>query len=226
MDVNPFLIELLGYSKEQFLEKAIWEIGFFKDKIANKDNFLELQQNEYIRYADMPLETAHGRKINVEFVSNVYQVNSQKVIQCNIRDISERIMAENRIRLSSQILNLLNTTTPFNETINLIISHIQDAFGFDAIGIRIKNGDDYPYYSQHGFSDSFLQTENTLIERTKEGVNWTDKNRKPTLECTCGLVISGKTDSSNPLFTEGGSFWTNDSQVLLGLAADQEPRRN
>jgi two-component system CheB/CheR fusion protein len=80
MDVNPFLINLLGYSKDQFMEKAIWEIGFFKDILANRDKFLELQQLEYVRYEDLPLETAHGRKINVEFVSNVYLVNCQRVI--------------------------------------------------------------------------------------------------------------------------------------------------
>ncbi len=90
VDVNPFLIELLGFSKENFIEKTIWEIGFFKDIIDNKDKFLELQQKKYVRYEDLPLETADGRGINVEFVSNVYLVNNQKVIQCNIRDITRR----------------------------------------------------------------------------------------------------------------------------------------
>lgn len=94
MDVNPFLIEKLGYSKEQFLEKEIWEIGFLKDIIANKDKFLELQQKEYVRYEDLPLKTANGKQLNVEFVSNVYLVNNHKVIQCNIRDITERKHAE------------------------------------------------------------------------------------------------------------------------------------
>jgi PAS domain S-box-containing protein len=94
VDVNPYLIDMLSYSKEQFIEKAIWDIGFFKDIIANRANFLELLKKEYIRYEDLPLETATGRKINVEFVSNVYLVNNHKVIQCNIRDITERIRAE------------------------------------------------------------------------------------------------------------------------------------
>jgi len=101
-DVNPFLIELLGYSKEQFLEKEIWEIGFFKDIIANHDKFLELQEQEYVRYEDLPLETSHGRKIYVEFVSNVYLVNNQKVIQCNIRDITERKLAEVELKKSDE----------------------------------------------------------------------------------------------------------------------------
>jgi two-component system CheB/CheR fusion protein len=87
VDVNPFLVELLGYSKEQFIEKSIWQIGFLKDIIANKDKFLELQQTQLVRYENLPLETADGRKINVEFVSNVYLVAHLKVIQCFIREV-------------------------------------------------------------------------------------------------------------------------------------------
>ncbi|MDO9035934.1 MAG: PAS domain S-box protein, partial [Methanoregula sp.] len=94
VEVNPFLIDLLGFSHEQFLGKKIWEIGIFKDIVANKDNFEELQRKEYIRYEDLPLETADGRHIDVEFVSNVYMVDNKKVIQCNIRDITGRKLAE------------------------------------------------------------------------------------------------------------------------------------
>ena len=90
-DVNSFLIELLGYSKEQFVEKSIWQIGFFKDIIANKDKFTELQQKEFVRYENLPLETANGRRINVEFVSNVYMVANVKVIQCFIREVVDHV---------------------------------------------------------------------------------------------------------------------------------------
>ena len=86
LDVNPFLIELLGYSKNEFVEKAIWEIGFFKDIVANKEMFEKLQQEGIIRYEKLPLQTASGQMIKVEFVSNVYLENKQKVIQCNIRE--------------------------------------------------------------------------------------------------------------------------------------------
>ena len=102
-DVNPFLIELLGYSKEQFIEKAIWEIGLFKDIIANKDKFLELQQKEFVRYEDLPLETADGRKINVEFISNIYSANEIRVIQCQIRDITDRKLVEELLGKSKEV---------------------------------------------------------------------------------------------------------------------------
>jgi PAS domain S-box-containing protein len=90
VDVNPFLVKLLGFPREAFLGKEVWELGFFKDIVANRDNFSKLQEKEYIRYDDKPLETSDGRRVEVEFVSNVYWVNHHKVIQCNIRDISER----------------------------------------------------------------------------------------------------------------------------------------
>ena len=89
-DVNAFLVEMLGYSHEDFLGKKLWEIGPFKNIEASKAAFLELQSKGYVRYKDLPLETKDGQPIAVEFVSNVYLVNHHKVIQCNIRDITER----------------------------------------------------------------------------------------------------------------------------------------
>ncbi len=94
VDVNPFLVQLLGISKEAFLGRRVWELGSFKDIVASYDSFKELQEKEHIRYDDKPLKTAGGRRIDVEFVSNVYQVNHLKVIQCNVRDITERKRTE------------------------------------------------------------------------------------------------------------------------------------
>ena len=85
MDVNAFLTEMLGFSREEFLGQHIWDLGFFKGIVANEADFLKLQQKEYIRYEDVSLETADGRRINVEFVSNLYQVGHVRVIQCSMR---------------------------------------------------------------------------------------------------------------------------------------------
>jgi two-component system, cell cycle sensor histidine kinase and response regulator CckA len=93
-DVNPYLMKLLDYSRQEFLGKALWDIGLFKDIEASKEAFKELQAKQYVRYEDLPLKTRAGQTINVEFVSNVYGVNGDQVIQCNIRDITKRKHAE------------------------------------------------------------------------------------------------------------------------------------
>ena len=98
-DVNPFMNELLGYSRDEFLGKELWEIGLFSDKKASQGAFRELQVKGYLRYEDLPLQTADGKLREVEFVSNVYDEGSLHVIQCNIRDITDRKRAEEERRL-------------------------------------------------------------------------------------------------------------------------------
>ena len=100
VDVNPFLLEMLGYSREELLGKKLWEIGTFRDIEASKATSLELKSKGYVRYHDLPLETKEGRPIAVEFVSNVYLVNHYKVIQCNIRDTTERKLTAEALKKS------------------------------------------------------------------------------------------------------------------------------
>lgn len=159
VDVNPFLIKLLGYPHKALTGKTLWEIGLFKDIIANNDNFIELQQKEYIRYDNLPLVTANGNKINVEFVSNVYLVDNHKVIQCNIRDITERKIAEQKLHF------LTSRQTAILESVPDIIMEVDsnkiytwankagyDFFGDDVIG---KSAD---YYFE-GDQDIYAQVQ-------------------------------------------------------------------
>ena len=102
-DVNPFLIQMLGYSREEFLEKRLWEVGAFRDTQASKEAFQALQDREYIRFKDLPLRAKDGHLIPVEFVSNVYVEGTERVIQCNIRDISERKDAQDALLRSEAL---------------------------------------------------------------------------------------------------------------------------
>ncbi|MFH0976853.1 MAG: response regulator [Spirochaetota bacterium] len=125
-DVNPFLVEMLGYTRENFLGKKLWEIGAIKDKEASRATFSELQYKGYVRYEDLPLETKDGRLINVEFVSNSYLVEHQKVIQCNIRDITARKRAEDELfRAKDMMEELVHARTAQVRAITLELTHVE-----------------------------------------------------------------------------------------------------
>jgi len=97
-EVNPFLIDMLGYSRDEFLGRKLWEIGAVRDVETSQAAFRELQEKGYIRYENLPLQTKDDRRIHVEFVSNVYRVDNTTVIQCNIRDITKRKLAEDALQ--------------------------------------------------------------------------------------------------------------------------------
>jgi PAS domain S-box-containing protein len=89
-DVNPFLLDLLDFPADHFIGKELWEIGLFKDKDESQAAMQELHEKGSIRFEDKPLQDRNGRRRPVEIVANIYQEDHQPVIQCNIRDISER----------------------------------------------------------------------------------------------------------------------------------------
>ena len=93
-EANPFMMKLLGYSREQLLKKELWEIGLLQDEAASQKAFLALKKDGFIRYENLPLKTRGGQRCEVEFVSNLYREDDEQVIQCNIRDITARKQSE------------------------------------------------------------------------------------------------------------------------------------
>jgi len=168
-DVNPFLINMLGYTKEQFLTKHIWDISAKENVDESKLLFRELQVKGYVRYEDLPLESIDGKQIHVEFVSNVYLVDNKKVIQCNIRDITERnkqqkILSDedekkdallkeiqhrtkNSFQMITSLLHLRAATAKLNET----------KITLNDLAIRIKSISDL--YSLLYETDSFYEVQ-------------------------------------------------------------------
>jgi PAS domain S-box-containing protein len=125
VDANPFMKDLLGYSQAEFLGKKLWEIGPFKGEAASKITFAELQQKDQIRYEALPLETKDGRRVEVEFISNAYLVDQKRLIQCNIRDITERRKLEAQIRQSQKMEGIGQLAGGVAHDFNNILAVIQ-----------------------------------------------------------------------------------------------------
>jgi PAS domain S-box-containing protein len=107
-DVNPFLYNLLGFTKADMVGKTIGELSPFKDVVSNQTIFEQLQLDRYVRYDDLPLEAKDGHLVQVEFVCNVYTAGNREVIQCNIRDITSRRTQEQQLTVLNACISKLN----------------------------------------------------------------------------------------------------------------------
>jgi len=117
--------------------------------------------------------------------------------------------------LAIAILRLLNQPTSRTDKIWDILLLIKDFAGVEAAAIRLKEGDDYPYYQVSGFPEEFVEAETYLCQRDPDGHPVQDEDGTPCLDCMCGNVIQGRTDPELPFFTQAGSFWTNSTTALL-----------
>jgi PAS domain S-box-containing protein len=109
-DANPFIIKIIDLPLTEIIGKKLWEIGLFSNIEESETAFNKLKTNGYIRFEDMPILRRNGKAAEVEFISNVYLVNETKVIQCNIRDITDRKNAEHKLIESEKKLKIQNAS--------------------------------------------------------------------------------------------------------------------
>ncbi len=165
LDINPYLVDLLGYPLEAYLGKHLWEIGAFSDKGASKIAFAELQTKKYVHYEDLPLETIDGRLVEVEFVSNVYMADGQEVIQCNIRNITERRQAEKALHRSEELFSTIFQSVPVAIDISTIPEgrilkvnqYFLDTMGYKADEVLNYLVSDLGLWSPFGQRDEFIR---------------------------------------------------------------------
>ncbi len=133
-----------------------------------------------------------------------------------------QLTVEARQKLAVRLLAELNRPGSQQHLIGNLLKVLKQATGLEAIGIRLPEGDDYPYFEQTGLSADFIKTENSLCIRTPSGQIALDRGGQPLLDCICGKIIRNRTEPDKPYFTPAGSFWTNSTTGLVRTLSDQE----
>ncbi len=213
VEVNDAYCRMSGYSREEILEMDISDIEANETPEQIAAHLRKVIENGADRF-----ETKHrtkcGKLLDIE-VSSSYLNEEFSGFSCFLRDITERKIAESEKEITVNLLNLLNTSNEKDELIHSVSDILYKWSDCEAVGIRLKEGDDYPYYQTRGFSEDFVILENSLCSCDINGQILRDDLGNPVLECMCGNVLCGRFDPQMPFFTEHGSFWTNSTTELL-----------
>jgi PAS domain S-box-containing protein len=224
---NKESIAQLGLSPEEAVGKSVYELfGPTAGEAVYKrmKRVLDTGKSE-------TFDTQFDLQTGIKWFTSSYQAlhdeyNKVIGIQVISHDITENKQREALQSLSSDIIDILNSEKDTTEIFTEILYGIKRVTKFSAMGIRFKTGEDYPFITTLGFTDEFLHKENSLLVQNKKHDICRDINGQPMLGCTCGMVITGKYNASESSLTKTGTFWTNNSNPLLDLTIDDEPRFN
>ncbi|MBN2318355.1 MAG: response regulator [Acidobacteria bacterium] len=228
LESNLAAARLLGREPSDLSGRKVESCLNPDDRTVYKSHLKDLWNKNTPQSCEIRVLDGNSTPVPVRLDSVVSNVPDYGLIHlASITGIADQREAELKQDLAADVLKILNRGSG-NMTLLIreVLRLIQESIGFDAVGLRLRRGEDYPYYEQNGFSDEFLYRENYLCSRSEDGTVLRESDGQPVLECTCGLVLSGKTDSSEPFFTKGGSFWTNCAAELLSLPEEADPRTN
>jgi PAS domain S-box-containing protein len=154
--------------------------------------------------------------------ARLLQINGENCVLSITRDISKRKQAEAEREATVRLLRLCNQHETTRELIRALTVFFQELSGCEAVGVRLREGPDFPYFETCGFPQEFVLAETRLCARDATGASARDEEGNPVLECMCGNILCGRYDPTKPYFTQHGSFWTNSTTELLAHTTEAE----
>jgi PAS domain S-box-containing protein len=185
-------------------------------------NLIENNQPYDLEYKIKTTDT-HEIKV-IHSVAELIRDEKGKTIKVRgvLQDITGLKRFEDEQKANLEILRIVNRIGSKEDFIHSVITYLKDWLKCDAVGIRLKDGIDFPYFETYGFSEKFVRKEKYLCDYNKRGEAARDSTGNPVLECMCGNIICGRFDPSKTFFTKHGSFWSNSTTELLANTTDED----
>ena len=223
--VNQKMCEITGYPKEELLALRVPEITHPEDCERDWEAFQRVVRGEVPNYR---LEKRYIRKdktvvwVNVNMTVIRDDTGLPLFTMAAIEDITECKFQEEEREITTHLNVQINSQKNLHECMAGLTLSLQEWSGCEAVGIRLRAGDDYPYYETRGFPPTFVQKENHLCIYDLDGEILRDGMNNPVLECMCGNILCGRFDPAKPFFSDQGSFWTNSTSALLARTTDAD----
>ncbi len=220
IEVNDAYCRMVGYSKEELLGSSTASM-----EADEPESSIHERGHQLMQQGINTLERRHRRRdgslVHLELSANYLPVSGGRIFSF-LRDITDRKRVEAERLLTLRLLEIINSALPLHELMQAITLLIQDWSGCEAVGIRLRKDEDFPYFETRGFPADFVKLENQLCLYGPDGKPVRDGNGNPVLECMCGNILCGRFDPSKPFFTPHGSFWTNATTELLATTSDAD----
>lgn len=221
---NEAFMRYRGLNRDQVVGHTVTELvgeDAFETKV--KPNFDRCLGGENVRF-EMVYEDpqAGNRDLQVSYYPLRDDEEEVTGVVAILRDITLEKKIERKRECLIKLFQLLNKAVSLKETMQGAIHFLKDCSGCDSIGIRLREGDDFPYFQTEGFPEEFVRMGNSLCIRDGDGQIVRDDTGNPVWECMCGSVILGRFDHAKPFFTENGSFWTNSISKLLASTTEAD----
>jgi PAS domain S-box-containing protein len=223
--VSPSVEKLLGYKPEELLGTNPYELFHPDDRkrIQQKSHNPSLNGKDNLTI-EFRIRKKDGKYIWFETLTDAVKDASGQIIalQTSSKNIVDRKKNEEEQKATIELLRIISTSSSKHLMLEGVITFLKKWLNCDAVGIRLKEGEDYPYYETSGFAEKFVKAEKYLCGYDSKGEIARDDYGRPILECMCGNILCGRFDSSKPFFTKHGSFCSNGTTELLANTTESD----
>ena len=222
VEVNQAWLDSLGYAKSEIIGRSFADFLPPPQRDHFAAHFPILQSPGEVVGNEVELLRKDGTTILASFHGRVEPDVHGNFMRthCVFVDISKQKQIEARGEAERELLHMCQMAKTIAELMSQLVVFFADLTGCEAVGVRLRQGDDYPYYTTQGLPAAFVMAENSLCARDPHGEPVRDAQGNPALECMCGNILRERFNPSLPFFTPGGSFWTNSTSGLLATTSE------